>query len=611
MANYKIELIPFHTLEQAILLPTYQRPLVWSKPQKAKFIENLSKGFPFGSLLLYKYERDLEKYSLIDGQQRYTTILEYSKNPEEYFPIESHPYVDNVVSAAKIDKQSHEAQAHLRPQITQIIKKFLHERLRNDLSALYLFEKISEVYPAIQHSTEAMGTIVRIQEEIEKDVDQYIDLGSLELPCVIFTGKQSDLPEVFASVNLGGRKLTKYQVFKAQWNRYAIDLSSDNYSDAILEKTIQRYNELTESRQGIEIEDYSESEMRNNRQVTLPEFCRALGEMIMEACPACWPAPCKSTEDSIDTLGYNTLAIVFGIKPTNIEELPEYFDGSFLDGNPVAVEKTLGQILDEYRTINHQFARYLKKPDREQETYETSKTTGQLQFLSFFAALWRLHYTKSNSGVGFDIVERYKHRGYKESCNNLFGWFLIDALTNQWKGSGDSRLGAYVDGSRTYTSSYSKDQLLSALFDWIEQEKDQASINLDPLAKTLLTVFSNCNGRQDQYNELRYDIEHLFSRDLLNAKVDGMPRYKHYAIPGGSLGNILYLSAGLNRSKGATNLAPYAQEEYSLNRERHFLPDETELINAERALENGDPQRVKCILVKRAKCLAEEIASSL
>ncbi len=61
-------------------------------------------------------------------------------------------------------------------------------------------------------------------------------------PAFFFTGDKSELPEVFANVNLGGKKLTKYQVFAAQWNRYKVQLSQEKYSNEILERTISAMN---------------------------------------------------------------------------------------------------------------------------------------------------------------------------------------------------------------------------------------------------------------------------------------------------------------------------------------------------------------------------------
>ncbi|WP_142295435.1 DUF262 domain-containing protein, partial [Staphylococcus aureus] len=47
----------------------------------------LKDGFPFGSILLYEYEND-NKYSLIDGLQRYSTMVDFMENPTNYIEFE-------------------------------------------------------------------------------------------------------------------------------------------------------------------------------------------------------------------------------------------------------------------------------------------------------------------------------------------------------------------------------------------------------------------------------------------------------------------------------------------------------------------------------------------
>src|SRR5690625_3170415 len=77
----------FKDLRERAVVPKFQRKLVWSKSEKRGFIDTLSKGHPFGAILIYKYEED-EKYSIIDGLQRFTTIEDYINNPEEYISFE-------------------------------------------------------------------------------------------------------------------------------------------------------------------------------------------------------------------------------------------------------------------------------------------------------------------------------------------------------------------------------------------------------------------------------------------------------------------------------------------------------------------------------------------
>ncbi|MGI8542597.1 MAG: DUF262 domain-containing protein [Aridibacter sp.] len=71
-----------------VIIPKYQRNLVWSEKQKREFIASLKKGFPFGSLLLYKQGADAQgflKHTLVDGLQRTTTIKSYVDQPTKFF----------------------------------------------------------------------------------------------------------------------------------------------------------------------------------------------------------------------------------------------------------------------------------------------------------------------------------------------------------------------------------------------------------------------------------------------------------------------------------------------------------------------------------------------
>ncbi len=526
MSNYRIETINFEDLENQMTIPTYQRPLVWSKSQKAAFIDNISRGFPFGSLLLYKYD-NAEQYSLIDGQQRFSTLREYQRHPEEYFPIESNSakQIDSLMALSGAAQQSEDARTKLRNQFISAIKEMLHlHATKRNLPGSYLAQQIKEIYPAC--SDGHLLEIVDIQVELITALDKYVNLSTLQIPCVFFTGDKSELPEVFANVNLGGRKLTKYQVFAAQWNRYQVQLSPEPYSDDILERTISRYEALTEDRDGLEIEDFSAEEMRRERIVTLPEFCHALGELVISRCRACWPDKAAEQDDTVDTIGYNTLAIVFGLRPQEIagkkegpQGLPDVFANAGFEDNPAATEHLVKCMLAEYDEINGRFAKFLKKPGSK-EAYETSKSSGQLQFLSFFAALWFARYGAIRS-TDFESLPDYKKKSYNETTRNLFRCFILDMLTNQWKGSGDSRLGNYIDGTLSYATSaaFSRAKLEIATQSYLDSIENNESINVDPIAKTLLTVLASCNPQA--YSESAYDIEHLISRETLRNKTSG------------------------------------------------------------------------------------------
>lgn len=60
------------------LRPEYQRRLVWDDHKKSRFIESLLMNIPVPPIFLY--ENDLNRYEVMDGQQRLNTIIEFYEN---------------------------------------------------------------------------------------------------------------------------------------------------------------------------------------------------------------------------------------------------------------------------------------------------------------------------------------------------------------------------------------------------------------------------------------------------------------------------------------------------------------------------------------------------
>jgi hypothetical protein len=60
------------------LRPEYQRRLVWDDGKKSRFIESLLMNIPVPPVFLY--EIDLNRYEVMDGQQRLNTIIEFYEN---------------------------------------------------------------------------------------------------------------------------------------------------------------------------------------------------------------------------------------------------------------------------------------------------------------------------------------------------------------------------------------------------------------------------------------------------------------------------------------------------------------------------------------------------
>lgn len=283
--KYKIELMKYPELKKNASIPKFQRRLVWSDAQKREFIETLKKGYPFGSILVYKYT-DNETISIIDGLQRYSTMNEYSATPNKYFPIDD--YVEKALDIVFKNQILSDSELRLNTnKIENIIRNILGKKnVQNSVNPMDLND---DLYKEFNHlfSENINRNLVDLQADLFTALDQYLDIDEIQIPAVIFQGDESELADVFQNLNRGGKKLSKYQVFAAQWSEFELQLNSDIYNEKILNKVVRRYNVLNASR-NIEIIDFDEQKMREEKKINLSEFCYALGSIIIETMDSFW-----------------------------------------------------------------------------------------------------------------------------------------------------------------------------------------------------------------------------------------------------------------------------------------------------------------------------------
>jgi len=129
--------------------------------------------------------------------------------------------------------------------------------------------------------TEEYMNLEDITNKLFNKIDNHLNVNNLPIPTITFTGEVEELATVFENLNRGGKKLSKYQVFAAQWSKHEIILSNDNINKRILEITIKRYEDLIESR-NVEINNFSRDDMMENKTINIAEFCYSLGYLILE-----------------------------------------------------------------------------------------------------------------------------------------------------------------------------------------------------------------------------------------------------------------------------------------------------------------------------------------
>lgn len=601
--KYKIENLNFPELEERAVVPKFQRKLVWSAKEKESFIETLSKGYPFGAILIYKYEHD-EKYSIIDGLQRYTTIRDYVGNPEKYIKFEEVVEEDLLSQFVDVEVVPESTQHNVRKKITNTIESFIKNIPKEQSPTGIFHEMLKEAVPEFfsEINIEQYKDLERIVNKILNKINNHLNVDNLPIPTIIFTGEVEELATVFENLNRGGKKLSKYQVFAAQWSKNEIKLSDAPLNNRILDITIQRYEDLIESRK-VEINNFSREEMLENKTINVAEFCYALGKLITEKMYVFWD---KDNEDTANQIGYSTLALVFGVRNKEMNTLVKYFDKL---NNPLFIEKFVEEILNIYRDINDRFAKILKMPGISNRSYYGGRNASDFQLLSYFGSLWVTKFGNLQSGE-LAIQPRYKVN-YELIENNMIKYFIYDVVNSRWSGTGDSKLDSIViEGENYYLRDLKRSRFEQSLFDWHDEIIEKNSINFEPVSKMLYTILSSYYSHK--YTEKYYDSEHVIARKAIN----NIRNESNRPIPGGSLGNHMYLDRRNNRSKQEFSLYDVLKPGQTLKESftsYQSYPSRKEFgdIKVELNRANGDYDYLIKTIQKRGEYLINDLVSKI
>ncbi|WP_417323121.1 DUF262 domain-containing protein [Erythrobacter aureus] len=152
------------------LRPEYQRRLRWSRAKKSKLIESFIMNVPVPPVFLY--ESSINRYEVMDGQQRLNAIVEFLENEYALTGLEIWPSLNG-----KSFKQ-----------LPSLIRKGIN---RSKLSAITLVSDLGE------------------------DINDGIDLRA----------------QVFDRLNTGGEKLNAQELrnslYSGSFNKLLLDLSAD------------------------------------------------------------------------------------------------------------------------------------------------------------------------------------------------------------------------------------------------------------------------------------------------------------------------------------------------------------------------------------------------
>ena len=611
--KYEVESLNFEKLKGKVSIPLFQRRLVWNDMQKKEFIKTLNKGFPFGAILIYQDEETTKKFKIIDGLQRYTTILDFEKAPYKYMEDDFFlKYINQIFE--NIEKKVSDLgnlEVILKKEIQTIfIETFKDNNIKNsDLFEDIFFKKINNLLEKtlninMENNLEFYKFITRVLKEFNQAISTFINVDKINIPIIRFTGSEDELADVFEQLNKGGRKLSKYQVFSAQWSNKEIFISSTKIGDKIIEVICNRYEELSEKTDVI-IDGYDREELYSNKMINQSELFFTIGLLIIEKLNVFYQSRFDKTllenEDLANEIGYATMSVIFKV---HLKDQSHLINKYIFLTNDKFLNELISEILNSYGEINEIFKRYLKKPGQQDKFINTNIATSQV--ISFFAERWVTKYTFDEQNVRININKGYK-KNYEKINKNLILYFIRDLLNKYWSSNGDRKVSEiFLEKKLRYIFSIDRENLQLHFDEWLASNLNYPRILFDNNSKIIYNIFISYNFMD--YNSVKYDYEHIVSKKSL------LYKYKSNNIPAGFIGNMMYLDEKSNRSKQNNNLYENIKEGQIYSTEflnRSLYPSENELTKIEVDMKENEFQSVKVFIKNRSLAIVEELINYL
>lgn len=525
--KYDFRSISYDELKNHISLPKFQRSLVWSKSQKEQLIQSVREGKPIGSILVHK---KMEKYEIIDGLQRYTTLKNYEDDPAEYIEIntDNFPHIIEIANIIKSYIPSIQLDI-LEKRIIDCIKESLKSiSLNDELLVRTIRDKIVDYY--------GDGTIDRrscnlIEDQIiamAKIWRTDIDFRQLFIPTIIYLGDDSDLPDIFEKLNTGGTKLSRYEVFASTWNSILLKVNNEEYLDYIedlYKKKCERTN--------LTISNYEEGLIKQTKEISLYELCFAFGKRIKDTCPILFSAYSETEEDQVDSIGFTTLATILGIPLKQLGILNKYINERT---NMPNLLKLMDAIVEAYKQIEKILRNYISTVDHKVFTKFI-----EAQILAIVGTQFKLLFVINNDlSISQSNVSRTLKDGFRRYMP--FG-YLFDIISEFWAGSGDRKLAEEMSKPLTenrYTSLILKSKWENLLMEWMSNQITKKPKNVAIEYKLFLNFI--CKSRIDWSDtQTTYDIEHIIPKKRIADK--------NLDVAVSAIGNLCLLPTSDNRRK--------------------------------------------------------------
>ena len=538
-----------------LTIPRYQRGIVWTEKQKEKLLESISLGYPVGSLLAFQTSKKNDRgtapfvWQLVDGLQRTSTLISYMENPFSIAGMKSFVTDQGLKDLTKklFDSPVHDDYS----QVESVIESWLKEVKKPELAAGYSSSKLfqymkehlasSEILQDDAKSVEIIGYLeYSLIEEIKNKVDV---IATSELPIIVYTGSEENVPEIFERINSQGIKLSKYETFAATWT----DIQATIANQDIREKISDKYAMLKDAGYSISgIETLEEGDGEYN----LFEYLFGLGKILSEKFEFLFPE--SENADDLVSASFVITTIAHQLKTSEMSKLASKLK-ELHNGGSIDLSTFEAALFSSCEAVQDSLKKYM--------SIKLNSTAESKRFLphsenQIYSLIVRYLIEK------YDIEHNWSLRPdgkTTELKKNIPLFYLLDVLNGEWAGSGDTRLWntcwiAEEDGTFTRANQYlntpSKQSWEDALNNWHNKELGKLQFkrtNISADSKLVMKyIYAEIVTVADDV-ALTFHIEHLWSVKALIDLIQASPSKEGWPIS--AISNLSILTNKVNSTK--------------------------------------------------------------
>lgn len=555
--DYNAKEIADKIKEGIIKVPQYQRGQVWKPKQKEGLMDSIKKGYPFGSILLYKKADN--DYELIDGLQRISTIYEYIYNPSKYF--QQYNISDSTLDKIFLELKLVGNKETIKKNVEKVIKEWVEDNTRTledikNMNAAKCVKYIQTEFPTCNNGALFEITNILI-DEFSCFRNECEDLVNLEIPAIVYEGNPDSLPDIFSRINSKGITLSKYQILSATWTMYEYKIIDDKLLD-IIEYVDKFYGSILEN--NFSIEGYNPYDIKKTKKLNFYQILFGFGKLISVRYPYFFFR--SKNDQNVESSGFSLVNACIGNKNSKLAELPAIIQELFPTDNQF--NQFLVNVLNTIDCVYAIFKPYLEfKLNKRKDSKAINQSEFQIcSIVSNYFNFKYSTYTYDESGneiIGRKVLIDRSNADYKKFKKAFksyaFKRYLVDILNDYWRGSGDSKLNHVSLDKNYYTDEISPKKLENELDHWISNinSRKESKKVAEPksIEKLLLSIiYSRSFSAYEQNDDINYDIEHLAPKGKLKILIKKVAKNdEQIGLPISSFANICLLREAINRKK--------------------------------------------------------------